>query len=53
VGGLPGAVWAPGGVIRAAFAFTLANGKIAAIDIIMDAARLRALDPVVYDARQP
>jgi RNA polymerase sigma-70 factor (ECF subfamily) len=52
VGGLPGAVWAPGGVVRAAFFFTLANGKVAAIDIIMDAARLRALDPVVYDARQ-
>jgi RNA polymerase sigma-70 factor (ECF subfamily) len=53
VGGLPGAVWAPGGVVQAAFAFSLANGKIVAIDIIMDPTRLRTLDPVVYDARQP
>jgi hypothetical protein len=37
--------------VRAAFAFELVNGRIAAIDIVMDPARLRALDPVVYDAR--
>jgi RNA polymerase sigma-70 factor, ECF subfamily len=53
VGGRPGAAWAVGGVVRAAFAFELVGGKIAAIDIVMDPARLRALDPVVYDARQP
>jgi len=54
LGGLPGAVWAPGGVVRTAFVFTVTDaGRIAGIDMVMDPARLRALDPVVYDARQP
>ena len=47
VGGAPGAAWAPDGVVRAAFAFSFANGSIVAIDIIMDPAHLRALDVVV------
>jgi RNA polymerase sigma factor (sigma-70 family) len=36
VDGLPGAAWAPDGTPLAVFVFTLAHGKIAAIDIIMD-----------------
>jgi RNA polymerase sigma-70 factor (ECF subfamily) len=47
VGGVPGAAWAPDGVPRAAFAFTVAKGRIVAIEIVMDPARLRALDVVV------
>jgi RNA polymerase sigma-70 factor (ECF subfamily) len=47
VGGVPGAAWAPDGVVRAAFAFSFADGRIVAIDIIMDPAHLRALDVVV------
>jgi RNA polymerase sigma-70 factor (ECF subfamily) len=47
VGGVPGAAWAPDGVPLAAFAFTFANGRISAIEIIMDPARLRALNVVV------
>ena len=49
VDGAPGAVWAPGGVVRSAFSFTFAAGRIAGIEIIMDAAHLR--DRVEYDAR--
>ena len=33
----PGAAWAPGGVVRAAFAFAFVAGRIAGIDIVMDA----------------
>jgi hypothetical protein len=49
VDGAPGAVWAPGGVVRSAFSFTFAAGRIAGIEIIMDAAHLR--ERVEYDAR--
>jgi len=42
-----GAVWAPGGQPRAAFRFTIAQDKIAAIDIITEPARLQRLDIVV------
>jgi len=48
VDGVPGAVWAPGGVVRAAFSFTFAAGRIAGIEILMDAAHLR--ERVEYDA---
>jgi RNA polymerase sigma-70 factor (ECF subfamily) len=48
VDGAPGAVWAPGGVVRAAFSFTFAAGRIAGIEILMDAAHLR--ERVEYDA---
>jgi RNA polymerase sigma-70 factor (ECF subfamily) len=48
--GAPGAVWAPGGVAQAGFAFTFAAGRIAAIEIFMDPVRLR--DLVEYDAQQ-
>jgi len=50
VGGVPGAVWAPGGVVQAAFAFTFAAGRIVAIEIFMDPVRLR--EAVEYDAPQ-
>jgi hypothetical protein len=48
VDGLPGAVWAPGGVVRAAFSFAFVAGRIAGIEIVMDAAHLR--ERVEYDA---
>jgi RNA polymerase sigma-70 factor (ECF subfamily) len=48
VDGAPGAVWAPGGVVRAAFSFAFVAGRIAGIEIVMDAAHLRAR--VEYDA---
>jgi RNA polymerase sigma-70 factor (ECF subfamily) len=45
--GVVGLVWAPGGHPRVAFGFTIAGGKIAAIELVADPERLRQLDPVV------
>jgi RNA polymerase sigma-70 factor (ECF subfamily) len=47
VNGAPGAVWAPGGTARVVFSFTIAGGKITAIDLLADAARLGELDLVI------
>jgi len=44
VDGRPGAVWAPGGRPRVVFGFTINAGKITAIDLIADPARLDRLD---------
>ncbi len=47
VDGAAGAVWPAGGRPRVVFAFTIARGKIVAIDLLADRARLRELDLVV------
>jgi hypothetical protein len=39
-----GAVWAPGGTPRAAFAFTIAGDKIVGIELIVDPARLAEVE---------
>ena len=44
IDGAIGAAWAPGGVARAAFVFTIAGGKIVAIEALADAEHLRDLD---------
>lgn len=44
VNGAAGAVWAPGGLPRVVFAFTIAGGKIVQIEMIADPARLSELD---------
>jgi RNA polymerase sigma-70 factor (ECF subfamily) len=44
IDGAAGAVWAPGGKPGTAFAFTVREGKIVAIDIIMDRARINTMD---------
>jgi len=49
INGAPGAVWAPGGTPRVAFNFTIARGKIVAIDVIADPARLGQLDLAILD----
>jgi RNA polymerase sigma-70 factor (ECF subfamily) len=49
VNGAPGAVWAPGGQPRVVFAFTLANEKIAEIQLLADPTYLRDLDLVILD----
>jgi RNA polymerase sigma-70 factor (ECF subfamily) len=49
VDGAPGAVWAPGGQPRVVFAFTIARGKIVAIEILADRARLDRLDLAILD----
>lgn len=45
--GAPGAVWATGGELRVAFTFAIAEGRIAAIELLADPERLSAMD-VVY-----
>jgi RNA polymerase sigma factor (sigma-70 family) len=47
VGGLAGAVWAPGGRARVAYVFTVTGGTITAIDRVASPGRLRELEPVV------
>jgi RNA polymerase sigma-70 factor (ECF subfamily) len=44
VNGAVGLVWAPGGQPRVAFSFTITHGKIVAIDLIDDPARVLQLD---------
>lgn len=41
VNGVPGLIWVQGGQPRVAFAFTIANGKIAAIELIAEPAVLQ------------
>ena len=47
INGVPGAVWAPGGRTRAAFLFTVANGKITSMEILYDPERIAQLDVVI------
>src|ERR1035441_5841868 len=49
--GVVGAVWAPGGRPRMAFAFTTAHGMIVEIELLADPDRLRRLDLTVLDGR--
>ena len=49
VGGLAGAVWAPGGRTRVAYVFTVADGTITAINRVAHPERLRELDPVLLE----
>jgi RNA polymerase sigma-70 factor (ECF subfamily) len=44
IDGMAGAAWAPGGRIRAVINFTVANGKVTAIDLLADRERLDQLD---------
>jgi len=46
LGGAVGAMWAPGGIARSAFAFTVVDDRIVQIRLIMDPDVLRELDPV-------
>src|SRR6185436_6793908 len=40
IGGLPGLVWAPGGSPRAVFGFSIAAGKIIAIELVANPERI-------------
>ena len=44
IDGVAGAVWARGGLVRAAFVFAIERRQITGIDISMDPARLAGLD---------
>jgi RNA polymerase sigma-70 factor (ECF subfamily) len=50
INGLAGGVWAPGGRPRVVVSFTVADGKIVAIDLIADPERLGQLDVTILDA---
>src|SRR5581483_1835376 len=45
--GAAGAVWAPGGQPRVVFSFTMAGGKIVAIDLIADPVRISQFDVAI------
>jgi RNA polymerase sigma-70 factor, ECF subfamily len=47
--GAPGLVWAPGGRPRVVFGFTIAEGRVVAIDMIADRERIARLDVVLLD----
>jgi RNA polymerase sigma-70 factor (ECF subfamily) len=49
INGAAGAVWAPRGQPRVVFDFTITRGKIVAIDLLADPARLRQLDLAVLN----
>jgi RNA polymerase sigma-70 factor, ECF subfamily len=49
VGGAPGLAWAPDGVPRVAFVFTLAGDRIAGIDLVADPDRLEELEVQILD----
>jgi RNA polymerase sigma factor (sigma-70 family) len=44
INGRPGAIWAPQGTLRSALLMTVADGRIAAIDVIAEPADLAALE---------
>ena len=44
IDGAPGAAWAPGGVTRVVFAFSVQDEKIVEIDVVMEPARLQKFD---------
>jgi RNA polymerase sigma factor (sigma-70 family) len=49
IDGAAGLVWAPGGVPRVAFGFTIADGRIVAIDVVADPERLSRLQVALLD----
>ncbi|MFB9905787.1 sigma-70 family RNA polymerase sigma factor [Allokutzneria oryzae] len=49
VGGVIGAVWAPGGKPRVVFDIAVENGRVVAIEIIADPEHVRQLEPVLLD----
>lgn len=44
IDGVPSAMWAPGGKPKVVFDFTIANGRIVALDLVADRAVLATLD---------
>jgi hypothetical protein len=51
IDGVPGMMWAQGGQIRVVFDFTVAGGRIVAIEQIADPGHLAQLDVVPLTAR--
>lgn len=53
VDGAPGAAWAPGGVPRVVFRFTVARDRIAAIELVADPDQLGRLAVILADPTRP
>ena len=49
VDGAPGAVWAPGGMPKVVFEFTVIDGKIVGIDMVADPERISELRLTMLD----
>ncbi len=49
IDGAPGAVWAPAGVPKVVFGFTISDGKIVGIEILADPERLDQLELAILD----
>jgi RNA polymerase sigma factor (sigma-70 family) len=49
IDGAAGLVWAPGGVPRVVFGFTITDGRIVAIDVVADPERLSRLQVALLD----
>ncbi|MEE2061091.1 sigma-70 family RNA polymerase sigma factor [Rhodococcus artemisiae] len=47
IDGVPGAVWAPGGIPRTVFRFTVVDGRIVALDVVGDPESIGTLDVVL------
>lgn len=47
VDGVPGAAWAPGGIPRTVFRFTVVDGRIVALDVVGDPEAIATLDVVL------
>jgi RNA polymerase sigma-70 factor (ECF subfamily) len=50
IDGSPGAVWAPGGQLRAVFDFTIVDGTIVAIELLADPEHLAQLEVTILDS---
>jgi RNA polymerase sigma-70 factor (ECF subfamily) len=50
IDGAVGAAWAPGGDARAAFVFTIADGRITAIEVLADPQHLRELELTILES---
>jgi RNA polymerase sigma factor (sigma-70 family) len=53
INGQPGLVWAPGGKARVVFGFTVAQGKISAIQLLANSTTLEELDLVLLQESVP
>jgi RNA polymerase sigma factor (sigma-70 family) len=49
VDGVPGLLWAPGGTPKVVFGFTIVEGRVVAIDLMADAARIGGMELRVLD----
>lgn len=49
VDGMPGAAWAPGGVVRSVFVFAVEDERVASIEVVVEPDRVAALEVVLIN----